>query len=53
MSTAPGRPPFPPFTAETAQIKVKAAEDAPNTRDPADERRLASSSWLTDEIPLR
>jgi nuclear transport factor 2 (NTF2) superfamily protein len=35
MSTPAGRPPFPPFTAETAQIKVKAAEDAWNTRDPA------------------
>ena len=34
MSTAAGRPPFPPFTAETAQIKVKAAEDAWNTREP-------------------
>ena len=35
MSAAPGRPPCPPFTAETAQTKVKAAEDAWNTRDPA------------------
>ena len=36
MSTAAaGRPPFPPFTVETAKIKVKAAEDAWNTRDPA------------------
>jgi hypothetical protein len=35
MSAAPGRPPSPPFTAETAKIKVKAAEDAWNTRDPA------------------
>ena len=35
MSATPGRPPFPPFTAETAQIKVKAAEDAWNTRDAA------------------
>ncbi|KAI0019074.1 hypothetical protein F4780DRAFT_748345 [Xylariomycetidae sp. FL0641] len=30
-----GKPPYPPFTAETAQIKVKAAQDAWNTRDPA------------------
>ncbi|KAI0401568.1 hypothetical protein F4802DRAFT_421318 [Xylaria palmicola] len=29
-----GRPPYPPFTAETARIKVKAAQDAWNTRDP-------------------
>ncbi|MGV9800920.1 nuclear transport factor 2 family protein [Mycobacterium sp. NPDC003449] len=28
------RPPFPPFTAETAIQKVQAAEDAWNTRDP-------------------
>ncbi len=28
------RPPFPPFTAETAQQKVKAAEDAWNSRAP-------------------
>jgi nuclear transport factor 2 (NTF2) superfamily protein len=29
-----GRPPFPPFDAETAAKKVQAAEDAWNTRDP-------------------
>ncbi|MEV4332728.1 nuclear transport factor 2 family protein [Streptomyces sp. NPDC049597] len=28
------RPPLPPFTAETAAMKVQAAEDAWNTRDP-------------------
>lgn len=28
------KPPLPPFTAETAAAKVKAAEDAWNTRDP-------------------
>src|ERR1700749_4384544 len=28
------RPPFPPFTQETARQKVQAAEDAWNTRDP-------------------
>ena len=28
------RPPMPPFTLETARQKVKAAEDAWNTRDP-------------------
>lgn len=31
----PPRPPLPPFTAETAALKVQAAEDAWNTRDPA------------------
>ena len=29
-----GRPPFPPFDEETARQKVKAAQDAWNTRDP-------------------
>jgi nuclear transport factor 2 (NTF2) superfamily protein len=29
------RPPLPPFTAETAAQKVRAAEDAWNSRDPA------------------
>lgn len=29
------RPPLPPFTTETAAIKVRAAEDAWNLRDPA------------------
>ena len=29
------RPPLPPFTAETATHKVRLAEDAWNTRDPA------------------
>ena len=28
------RPPFPPFTSETAVQKVRMAEDAWNTRDP-------------------
>jgi uncharacterized protein len=28
------RPPVPPFNEETARQKVKAAEDAWNTRDP-------------------
>jgi uncharacterized protein len=28
------RPPFPPFTRETAIIKVRQAEDGWNTRDP-------------------
>ncbi|KAL1896349.1 hypothetical protein Sste5346_004734 [Sporothrix stenoceras] len=35
-STTPtaGRPPFPPFTRETAEKKVKAAQDAWNTKNP-------------------
>lgn len=35
MSAGESRPPFPPFTEDTARAKVKAAEDAWNTRDPA------------------
>ena len=35
MSTDPNtRPPFPPFTSETAAHKVRMAEDGWNTRDP-------------------
>ena len=35
-TTSPaGRPPFPPFTRESAVQKVRLAEDAWNTRDPA------------------
>lgn len=33
MTTA-SRPPLPPFTAETARLKVQMAEDAWNSRDP-------------------
>ena len=32
--SAEGRPPFPPFTLETAAQKVRLAEDAWNSRDP-------------------
>ena len=35
MPTTPARPPFPPFTRDTAIQKVRLAEDAWNTRDPA------------------
>jgi len=35
MSTAPvSRPPLPPFTEETARLKVQMAEDAWNSQDP-------------------
>ncbi len=34
LSVAEPRPPFPPFTEETARKKVQAAEDAWNTKDP-------------------
>ena len=35
MTQPETRPPLPPFTAETAAQKVRMAEDAWNTRDPA------------------
>ncbi|MGW1229179.1 nuclear transport factor 2 family protein [Streptomyces sp. NPDC002530] len=49
------RPPYPPFTHETALQKVQAAEDAWNTRDP---HRVASaytpdSVWRNRETFLR
>ena len=34
MSSSPGRPPFPPFTRDTAAQKARAAEDAWNGRNP-------------------
>ncbi|WP_193213791.1 DUF1348 family protein [Luteolibacter marinus] len=34
MSTNASRPPLPPFTEESARLKVQLAEDAWNTRDP-------------------
>jgi hypothetical protein len=37
------RPPVPPFTEETARLKVQAAEDAWNTQDPA---RVAAAYTL-------
>jgi nuclear transport factor 2 (NTF2) superfamily protein len=40
MTSTASRPPLPPFSAETAAIKVKAAQDAWNTRDP---ERVASA----------
>ncbi|KAE9380067.1 DUF1348-domain-containing protein [Stipitochalara longipes BDJ] len=55
-----GKPPFPPFTLETAQIKVKAAQDLWNTKDPHKVKNgyTADSIWRnrstflkgTDEI---
>jgi uncharacterized protein len=49
------RPPFPPFTAETALQKVRAAEDAWNSRDP---ERVAlgyteDSEWRNRDVFLR
>ncbi|GAA2506878.1 nuclear transport factor 2 family protein [Streptomyces thermolineatus] len=49
------RPPLPPFTEETALLKVRAAEDAWNTRDPA---RVVlayteDSEWRNRDLFLR
>jgi nuclear transport factor 2 (NTF2) superfamily protein len=40
------RPPFPPFTAETAAAKVQAAEDAWNSRDP----QRVSLAYTSDSV---
>jgi nuclear transport factor 2 (NTF2) superfamily protein len=40
MTSSATRPPLPPFSAETAAAKVKAAQDAWNSRDP---ERVASA----------
>ena len=39
--TKTDRPPLPPFTRDTAKLKTRLAEDAWNSRDPADE----NGSW--------
>jgi nuclear transport factor 2 (NTF2) superfamily protein len=49
------RPPFPPFTLETAAQKVQAAEDAWNTRDP-EKVALAytpDSVWRNRDVFIR
>ena len=40
------RPPFPPFTLETARQKVQAAEDGWNTRDP----ELVAQAYTEDTV---
>ncbi|KAI5867426.1 DUF1348-domain-containing protein [Durotheca rogersii] len=50
-----GKPPYPPFTEETAKVKVKAAQDAWNTRDPA-KVKLAytpDSVWRNRDVFLQ
>ncbi|MEV3988722.1 nuclear transport factor 2 family protein [Streptomyces sp. NPDC049837] len=49
------RPPLPPFTEETARLKVRLAEEAWNTRDP---RKVAlayteDSEWRNRDVFLR
>ncbi|TLP92594.1 nuclear transport factor 2 family protein [Nesterenkonia salmonea] len=54
MSAEQSRPPLPPFDAETAAQKVRAAEDAWNTRDPQ-KVSLAytkDSSWRNRDLFL-
>ncbi|HEY5552632.1 MAG TPA: nuclear transport factor 2 family protein [Opitutaceae bacterium] len=45
-STETPRPPFPPFSRETAALKVRLAEDAWNTRDP----RKVSLAYTPDTV---
>lgn len=40
------RPPLPPFTLETAQVKVKAAQDLWNTRNPS----IVKNGYTVDSI---
>lgn len=44
--TDAGKPPFPPFTLETAKIKVKAAQDLWNTRNP----QIVKNGYTSDSI---
>jgi uncharacterized protein len=46
IDTETPRPPFPPFARETALLKIRAAEDAWNSRDPA---RVALAYTLDSE----
>jgi nuclear transport factor 2 (NTF2) superfamily protein len=45
-SPKPGRPPFPPFTQETATQKVRMAEDGWNSRD----AERVSLAYTTDSV---
>jgi nuclear transport factor 2 (NTF2) superfamily protein len=49
------RPPFPPFTLETATQKVQAAEDTWNTRDPEHVSRAYTidSHWRNRDLQIR
>lgn len=49
------RPPFPPFTLETAQKKVKAAQDAWNTKNPegVSKAYTPDSIWRNRDTFLR
>ena len=46
MKTAEARPPLPPFTAESALLKVQAAEDSWNTRNP----KAVSQAYTKDTV---
>ena len=49
--TTPARPPFPPFTRDSAMQKVRLAEDAWNTRDPG-KSRFGICDRFTLEEPI-
>lgn len=46
MKAAEARPPLPPFTAESALLKVQAAEDSWNTRNP----KAVSQAYTKDTV---
>ncbi|RFU32640.1 hypothetical protein B7463_g3707, partial [Scytalidium lignicola] len=46
MASETTKPPLPPFTRETAQIKVKAAQDAWNTKTPS----IIKNAYTNDSI---
>ena len=46
MATTELKPPLPPFTLETAQKKVKAAQDAWNTKNP----QIVKNAYTPDSI---
>jgi nuclear transport factor 2 (NTF2) superfamily protein len=47
------RPPLPPFTLETARLKVRAAEDAWNTRDPERVSLMHRRHASINDLPIR
>jgi hypothetical protein len=53
--SADARPPFPPFTHESAIVKVRLAEDAWNTRDPdrVSKAYTVDSRWRNRNLFIR
>lgn len=52
MSSEQGKPPYPPFTEETARIKVKAAQDAWNTKSVTEATlKCPTEAYTYERIP--